>query len=123
MKIVPLSLAVMVMVLGGCGSQPQVSFQNDVMPLLKRNCLECHVKPAGTGYQASGLSMESYADLMKGTKYGPIVIAGSSLNSTLMRLVAGKADPSLRMPHNRPSLSAAEQETVRLWIDQGAKDN
>jgi hypothetical protein len=60
---------------------------------------------------------------MKGTKLGPVIVPGSAESSTLYRLVAGKADPKINMPHGKAPLTPGEIETIRLWIDQGAMDN
>jgi len=101
----------------------QVSFARDIRPILQKHCMECH-NPGGTGFLASGLDMSTHQSLVKGTKFGPVIKAGDSLSSTLIILVEGKADPSLKMPHgDRKSLSTAEIKTLRLWIDQGAANN
>ena len=109
--------------LTGCGGEPQVSYREDVTPILKKHCLACHTAPEGDGYKASGLDMGSHATLMKGTKFGPIVVAGDAVSSTLNRLVEGKADPSIRMPHGGEPLKEAEITTLRLWVAQGASNN
>ena len=115
-----------------------VSFKADVYPVLSRNCLTCH-KPGGEGYAASGLSMESHEMLMKGTKFGPVIVPGSSLNSSLVLLIEHKADPAISMP-KRPAdktgkskahllvwtseqLPGKEIDLIKKWIDQGAKNN
>ncbi len=107
----------------GCAKEaPRVSFAKDVQPLLEVRCSACHV-PGQPGYEASGLSTQGYEALMKGTKYGPVVIPGDALSSVLNMLVEGRADPSIRMPHGDQPLTAAEQQTLRLWVEQGAKNN
>ena len=108
---------------GGKKTEQKVSYSQDIIPILQRHCMECHVNN-GPGQQASGLDMSTYQALMKGTKFGPVVKAGDSLSSTLVILVEGKADPSIKMPHgDRPSLSKVEIKTLRQWIDQGALKN
>ena len=91
-------------------------------PILKKYCLECHV-PGGAGYDASGFDMSSYQTLMRGGKFGPFVIPGDPLSSTLNMLVEGRADPSIRMPHGREKLDESEIRILRDWVEQGAKDN
>jgi hypothetical protein len=124
--MVGLSIAVVTVFLAGCGKetkQPKVSYANDIVPILKQHCYECHL-PGGEGQKASGLSMADYASLMKGTKFGPVIKAGDSVSSTLMILVSGHADPSINMPHGgRKPLSAEEIKTIGTWIDQGAANN
>ena len=111
--------------LGGCGKEPQreVSFAKDIRPIIDANCIQCHAT-GGQGYEASGLNMESYESLMKGTKFGPVIKAGDALSSTLMILIDGRADPSINMPHgdNEP-LSGEQIKLFEQWINQGAKNN
>lgn len=77
--------------------------------------------PGGPGYEKTGLRMDSLEALMKGTKFGPVVVPGSSVSSTLYRLVSGEADPSIRMPHGSAGLPEADVARIAAWIDQGAK--
>ena len=68
--------------------------------------------------------METYQSLMKGTLYGPVIIPGDSRKSIFNMLVEGRADASLRMPHLQTNpLTAQDIEILRLWVDQGARDN
>jgi len=109
--------------LTGCGSEKAVSFSQDVKPIIEQNCLECH-KAGGRGQAASGFSMESYDELMKGTNFGPMVIAGDAEGSNVLVLVEGRADPSISMPHGEQDpISRQDIQTIRSWINQGAKDN
>jgi len=106
----------------GCSPEKQVSYQADVVPIIKDHCIECH-STGGKGLEDSGLNMSSYSALMRGTKFGPIIVQGDSVSSTLMRLIEHKADPSIAMPHHKAKLPDDHIEIVRIWIDQGAKDN
>jgi hypothetical protein len=111
--------------LTGCGKEPQkeVSFSKDIRPIIEANCIKCHAT-GGQGFEASGLNMQSYESLMKGTKFGPVIKAEDALSSTLMILIDGRADPSINMPHgdNEP-LSGEQIKLFELWINQGAKNN
>lgn len=106
----------------GAGCARKVSFSDNVMPILKAHCRSCHV-PGGEGYAASGFSMENYETLMKGTKFGPVIVPGSSVSSTLVVLISGKAHQSINMPRKGEPLTDYEIGLVRTWIDQGAKNN
>jgi mono/diheme cytochrome c family protein len=109
--------------LAGCTGEGAVSYARDVEPILQANCLSCH-QEGGAGFEASGFSMASYDELMKGTQYGPMIIAGDSEGSNLVVLMEGRADPSISMPHGRMEpVARADIETIRRWIDQGAKKN
>jgi len=109
--------------LTGCErAEPVVSFSVDVQPVLEQHCLECH-QPGAEGYIVSGLGVENYAALMKGTKFGPMVIPGDSSSSNLIVLIQGGAHSSITMPHGRQKMSEEEVETLKVWVDQGALDN
>ena len=112
------------LLLGACSkAEPEVSYSADVQPLLASRCGGCHT-PGQAGYESSGLSTVSYEALMKGTRFGAVVIPGDALTSALTMLIEGRADPSIRMPHgDLPPLSAAEQLIVRKWVEQGARNN
>jgi hypothetical protein len=107
-----------------------VSFEEDVLPILKYNCFGCH-DGKGEGPQASGFVMLSYDDLMKGANYGPVVVPGDSLASTLYLMIDHRVDPMIQMPphHNTPTdsnlgpLSRHTIDTIATWIEQGAKNN
>ena len=110
--------------LAGCSSQPRLSFRKDVYPILEQNCLACHIPPDGKGYLKTHLNLQSYETLMKGTYYGPVILPGDSLHSILNMLVEGRAEASMRMPHEREDpLTEDEIEVLRLWVDQGAHNN
>lgn len=109
----------------GCAEQEkEVSFKNDIQPILTENCLSCHTQD-GPGMAKSGLEMTSYQTLITGTRYGPVIAPGDSSASTIVLLVEGKADPSIKMPHGPGSKSLSEEQValLRSWIDQGALDN
>ena len=97
-----------------------VSYELDVYPIISSRCVECH-QPGGDGYQASGLDMSTYEGLMKGTKYGPVIVPGDSLTSNLNVLIEGRAQ--VQMPHDQRPLLKAQQGIIRDWVKQGAKNN
>jgi mono/diheme cytochrome c family protein len=103
-------------------SQSKMSFADDVLPVFVGRCVSCH-QPGGAGTAASGLDLTSYAGLMKGTKFGPMVIPGDPEGSNLMLLLDWRASPELRMPHGKKQLSSCDRNNIRSWIREGAKDN
>ena len=89
--------AVYILLICGCATQ-QVSYRDDVVPILESRCIKCHVSPDGAGYRATGLEMGSYESLMQGTAYGEVIVAGDSRRSMLNMLVEGRAGNYQRMP-------------------------
>jgi WD40 repeat protein len=94
---------------------PAQDFDQDIAPILAANCIGCH---AGTVKMGS-LDLDTHESLMKGGTHGEIVVPGKSAESRLYLMVAGKMSPM--MPLSGKSLAAGEIETIRKWIDAGAK--
>ncbi len=116
-----LSTALLAAVLASGCSKP-VSFSESVSPILQERCGECH-EPGGQGYEKTGFSVADYDSIMKGTKFGPVIVPESSASSSLMRMVEHKTDPAIHMPHHKSGLTREQLDTLRTWIDQGAKKN
>ena len=120
------SVAVLPLTLLAAACQPtprEVSYSREVAPILDRHCKACHV-PGQSGYVVSGFEVGTYDALMRGTQYGPVVLPGDPLTSVLVMLIEGRADPSLRMPHGASKpLDPGDIATIRLWVEQGAKNN
>lgn len=107
-----------------CTTQRVVSFHNDIDPILNDKCLQCHKPPDGIGYVQTGLNMESYDNLIKGTMFGSVIIPGDSKRSVINKLIEGRAGEMMRMPHgDARKLTAEEIELLKLWVDQGALNN
>lgn len=68
-----------------CAQRGQMSYKEDIVPIFKGWCISCH-QPGGQGYKASGVDLTSYAGLMKGTKFGTVVIPKEPDSSTLVAL-------------------------------------
>ena len=119
------------MFVGLSACERQTSYSADVQPILDKYCLECH-SGAGEGEAASGYAVDDYDAVMKGTKFGPVVVPGSAMSSSLYLVVAMKTDPKIHMPpHHDDSLAegrgfALSEQNIQIigtWIDQGAKNN
>jgi hypothetical protein len=88
-------------------------FESDIVPILKKNCLECHSgdKPEGS------LRLGSMAALLHGGVSGPVLVRGHSTESHLLHMVATNEMPP---PDEALPLSDSDVETIRRWIESGA---
>ena len=93
-------------------------YVQDIQPIFDRRCVTCH----GPSRADNGLRLSSYADVMKGTQYGPVVVPGDPNRSALVSVLAGTTDPSIRMPHGGQRLTEQEIQNITLWIEAGAPD-
>ncbi len=91
------------------------SFDRDVQPLLSR-CVQCH----GPGKAKAGLRLDSLPAATAKLKSGNrAVVPGKPEESELLRRVRS-TDDTERMPPKGAPLTAAQAETLRLWIAAGA---
>jgi WD40 repeat protein len=98
----------------------EVSYYKDVRRLFQQHCMGCHqpAKPQG------GYVMTEYADLFKkGDQEKPGVVAGRPEQSFLVEQITHAPGKKAAMPKGKDALSAAEVETVKKWIAQGARDD
>ena len=126
-----LNVGLFALCIGLAGCERHISYANDVQPIFLEHCVECHDQ-AGEGSTSSGFNVRDYDSVMSGTKFGAVVVPGSSMSSSLYLLIANKTAPEIQMPpHHKQSLSVGrgaalsedKVEIIRSWIDQGAKNN
>jgi WD40 repeat protein len=97
-----------------------IDFQQEILPLLRDNCLACH----NAKRSKADLILETPADILRGGENGPAAIPGNGKGSLLLQAAAHQADPSMPPKDNKvqaADLTGEQLSLIRLWIDQGAK--
>lgn len=99
-------------------SQTQdVSFRSQIKPIFQQyGCNGCH---GGSG----GLFVGTVTQLLQGGSHGPAVAAGNADGSNIVKKVSPNPPFGDRMPQGGPFLPDSTIQTIKLWINQGAKDN
>ncbi|KAA3644065.1 MAG: hypothetical protein DWQ07_18285 [Chloroflexi bacterium] len=92
-------------------SPADISFQADVQPILNTRCVACH---GG----ANDLYLDSYTNITRGGKNGPVIFPSEPSNSLLIQYVA-----SGYMPYGGPPLTQTQLQTLVSWIVAGAPNN
>lgn len=92
-----------------------VSFEQEVAPILKANCLRCHNEN-----QASAmLRLDTFNMLARGGRNGvPVAPKLPARSGLILKMVT--ADEQQRMPKGGAKLPDAEILTIARWIEQGA---
>jgi WD40 repeat protein len=92
------------------------SFQREVLPILRTACIGCHsaANPAG------GITLSSWAELLKGGRNGAAIVPGKAGESRLVKMLTGAVKP--QMPPG-PGLKASDIDIIRRWVDAGAKND
>jgi hypothetical protein len=98
------------------GHLAAVDFATDIQPVLTERCAECH----GEKKQKAGLRLDSAEWVAKGSKDGPVVVAGDAEKSDLyVRVSLPPGDDSIMPPKGDP-LTKAQQDAILAWIKAGA---
>ena len=85
------------------------TFDSYVGPLLSTKCAVCHGELA-----TAGLNLLTYADLLKGSSNGAVIVPGNSAESVLVQ-VQSEGD-------HFANLTTEELEVIQQWIDAGAPE-
>ena len=100
------------------GDPAAVSFSRDVLPILSENCLLCHGPDVKTRKAELRLDMKESALRSK----DPIIVPGKSGDSELIRRVeTDEADELMPPPKSGRKLTSRQKETLKRWVDQGAR--
>ncbi len=102
----------------GQGEPQPITYEDHVAAILKKHCSTCH----GDAKQEGGLTLATYAGLMKGSGGGEIVVAGRSGSSRLVEVITA-GDDGDRMPPDGDRVPAEAVAMIRTWIDTGLREN
>ncbi|MBU6300188.1 MAG: hypothetical protein KGS60_01430 [Verrucomicrobia bacterium] len=95
------------------------AYPHAIAPLLESKCVGCH----GADKQKGKLRMDSYAALIKGGSEGPSLVPGKAADSLMVTRICLPADNDEHMPpEDKPQLSAAEIQLIRLWVEKGGTE-
>lgn len=115
-------VAVAVPSLTFAGGAP-VDFARDVRPILSDNCFKCHGPDAGS--REGDLRLD-----VLDPKLGPLaerdgywIVSPGKVDDSVLMLRVTSDDPETVMPPPKSNrkLTAAQKETLRRWVEQGAK--
>lgn len=89
-----------------------LTFERDIRPILKANCLDCHGE---TDKPKAGLDLRLRRLMVKGGETGPAIEPGKPGRSHLIELIRSGA-----MPKREKKLTPQEIATIERWVAQGA---
>ncbi len=95
-----------------------ITYEDQVATILKKRCGTCH----GDTKQESGLSLTSYAGVMKGSGGGKIVVAGRASGSRLIEVITS-TEPGERMPPDGERVPDDQVAVIKQWIDTGLREH
>jgi len=99
---------------------PPVSFNREVRPILSNNCFFCH----GTdpNHRKADRRFDTREGALADIKGVRAVVPGRPSDSDLItRILSTDPDVQMPPPKSNKTITDAEKETLRLWIEEGAK--
>ncbi len=93
------------------------TYDDDVLPIVKQHCITCH----SNDKQKGDLNLASYASMQKGGSAGVVVKPGDPMKSHIYTLSAQIEQP--KMPPEGNKLPDAQIAIIKLWVEQGAREN
>jgi len=112
--ILPKALIPFVLILGPSNLFGKIDFVHQIMPVLKKNCAECHTE----GKKKGGLSMNTRSEFLAGGEGGEVAVPGDPDESYFLEVVATE-DTDDRMPPKGPGLSDEEVHLLHQWVQEG----
>ncbi len=113
-------VAVWLLVGGLRGVAAPLQFNRDIRPILAENCVACH--GPDRAQRKGGLRLDERAAALGPAKSGrAAIVPGRPVESELYKRIGSK-DPEEVMPprDSGRTLSAAQKETLRRWLAEGA---
>ena len=103
------------------GDEPAVRFNRDVLPILADQCFACH--GFDNAKREAGLRLDSLAGSSAVLESGTRAIVPGDLTASELWKRISSDDPELVMPPPATGhrLSPGQKETLKHWIEQGAR--
>ncbi len=98
-----------------------VKFATDVQPIFNNQCVSCHGNSGNLNLE-SGNSYNNLVGVNASGYSGKRVVAGDAEHSILYKKIDGSGQYGSNMPLGS-NLSAAQINTIKQWIDEGALNN
>jgi YHS domain-containing protein/uncharacterized membrane protein len=105
---------------GPAGKPGSSLFTQVIRPVLDDKCVSCH----GPDKSKGGLRLDTLEGLLKGGKDGPVLVAGKSADSEMIKRLRLPLEHDDHMPPDgKPQPSASDIALIEWWIDSGASPN
>jgi len=117
-------LALNLLGLGWTASSAQAAdkleFNRDIRPILSDNCFSCHGIDAK--HREAKLRLDTAAGALAEAESGAIPIQPGVLakSEVWLRIISDDKDEIMPPPKSHKKLTAAQKETIKRWIEQGA---
>jgi WD40 repeat protein len=101
------------LVFPAAAAQEKITYEEQVLPVLRNHCLKCHNPDKNSG----DLDLSSFNGVLKGAGSGQVTVPGDADSSKLHKVITHAEEPA--MPPNSPRIPENEIDLIRGWIDGG----
>ena len=100
-------------------SGQQVSFDRDIRPIMSDTCFRCHGPDASS--RMANMRLDIREEALKPKRNGTPIVPGDTEHSEIIQRVFAKNARVMPPPYAHKELTEAQKETIRRWVEQGAK--
>src|SRR5205823_222600 len=101
-------------------ANPTVKFNRDIRPIMSDTCFRCH----GPDQRArmAGMRLDIRDEALKPTKSGviPLVPGDPEKSAIVQRIFSPTPAKLMPPPYSHKELTAAQKDTIRRWVAEGA---
>ena len=121
MKVLALACCVTIISMSVANAEDSVRYNRDVQPILAEHCFVCH--GFDKGHRKAGLRLDSAAGATEKLESGSQAIVPGKPDESELVLRIMSSDPNEVMPPPQmgKALGAEQKETLKRWIQEGAK--
>lgn len=97
----------------------QVSFDRDIRPIMSDTCFRCHGPDASS--RMANMRLDIREEALKPHRNGTPIVPGDTAHSEIIQRVFAKDGHIMPPPFAHKELTEAQKDTIRRWVEQGAK--
>jgi hypothetical protein len=97
----------------------QVSFDRDIRPIMSDTCFRCHGPDASS--RMANMRLDLRDEALKPKKKGTPIVPGDPEHSEIVQRIFAKDGRVMPPPFAHKELTEKQKDTIRRWVEQGAK--
>ncbi len=97
----------------------QVSFDRDIRPIMSDTCFRCHGPDASS--RMANMRLDIREEALKPKRNGTPIVPGDTEHSEIIQRIFAKDGRIMPPPFAHKELTETQKDTIRRWVEQGAK--
>ena len=97
----------------------QVSFDRDIRPIMSDTCFRCHGPDVSS--RMANMRLDIREEALKPKRNGTPIVPGNTEHSEIIQRIFAKDGRIMPPPFAHKELTETQKNTIRRWVEQGAK--